>query len=132
MAHIWNEADLRKPLSTAQKKNYPLLKTLVPQPISCGSGLGTLTRVQRAPRLLVWQISGMMGLCVLVASLCQQGQGGAEGQFPVGSLHSPLHYLEQSPAAIQDLRQILSDLGQICVQPTADLGNNVSELAVVV
>ena len=74
----------------------------------------------------------MMGLCALVASLCQQGQGGAEGQFPVGSLHSPLHYLEQSPAAIQDLRQILSDLGQICVQPTADLGNNVSELAVVV
>ena len=80
----------------------------------------------------IWQISGMARLCELVASQCQQGQGGAEGQFPVGSFHSPLHYLEQSPPAIQDLRQIYSDLGQICVKPRADLGNNISELAVVV
>ena len=32
-------------LCEPEKKNSLLLKTLVPQPNSCGSGLGTLTRV---------------------------------------------------------------------------------------
>ena len=49
-------------------------------------------------------------MCALVAlRWCQQGQGGAEGQFPVGSFHSPLHYLSLSPWQTPDLRQIASD-----------------------
>ena len=74
----------------------------------------------------IWQISGMARLCELVASQCQQGQGGAEGQFPVGSFHSPLHYLEVSPAL--DLRQIWPHGGQICVRPQADLGEATTDL----
>ena len=35
-------------LCEPEKKNSPLLKTLVPQPTSCGSGLGTLTTAAAA------------------------------------------------------------------------------------
>ena len=41
-------------LCEPEKKNSPLLKTLVPRPISCGSGSGTLTRSQPVFTACVW------------------------------------------------------------------------------